>query len=118
MDNKTLQGNRLIAEFMGLKPESDKDDRYFNMPDRIYKYDIDHFKISNTSTPEKMLYHLSWDWLIPVIQTCKERQVFGGQGLISNIEKRLLEFDLLATFGNIISYIEYYNVKATANDRD
>ncbi len=67
-DKEIKEGNKLIAEFCGLKPQSEKDDRYFNCPDRYYKYDIDEFKITNTSTPDSMLYHKDWNWLMPVLE--------------------------------------------------
>lgn len=116
MDNKILEGNRLIAEFMGLELEETMSGKMvyarheLKNPNKLNDCQTEYYEA------EELLFHFSWDWLIEVIQTCKERQVFGGQGLINNIERRLLEFDLLATFGNVVSYIEFYNVKAKAHD--
>jgi len=64
----TAQGNRLIAEFMGLTPESELDNRYFDTPDRYYKYDTGEYRITNTATPEDMQYNASWSWLMPVVE--------------------------------------------------
>lgn len=46
-----LEGNKLIAQFMG------KDDEH--------RFLFDHL---NT----KALYHISWDWIMPVIEKIKE----------------------------------------------
>jgi len=68
----TAQGNRLIAEFMGLTPESELDNRYFDTPDRYYKYDTGEYRITNTATPEDMQYNASWSWLMPVIDRIEQ----------------------------------------------
>jgi hypothetical protein len=75
--------NRLIAEFMAGKPVETHHNQY----------------------------HENWNELIPVIEKCRERQIFGSQGLINNIDNRLIQLDLLATHGNVVSFIEFYNLK-------
>ena len=89
VSTSTLENNKLIADFM---EHSIKDSN------GIHK-EVDYN------------YNTSWDWLMPVVEKCKERQIFGSQGLINNIDKRLLQVDLLATYGNVISFIEFYNIK-------
>ena len=62
-----LEGNRLIAEFMGLKP------KMLN-PDQYYWSDAQFFHTVN-DTPEKVMddiveyvkYRTSWDWIMPVV---------------------------------------------------
>lgn len=58
---------------------------------------------------EDLRFHESWDWLMPVIEKCKESQIFGSQRLITNIDNRLLELDILATHANVVDFIEFYN---------
>lgn len=58
---------------------------------------------------EDLRFHESWDWLMPVIEKCKESQIFGSQRLITNIYNRLLELDILATHANVVDFIEFYN---------
>lgn len=72
---KTTEGNKLIAEFMGLKPQNSNDDRYFDTPDRYYKYDVGEYRISNTCSPENMQYHKSWDWLMPVVEKIEQTKM-------------------------------------------
>ena len=68
----TTYEKKLIAEFMGFRPESENDDRYHGMPESPYKYDVDHYKMQTTYTPENMKYDTSWDWLMPVLKKCWE----------------------------------------------
>ena len=86
--NQIIENNKLIAKFMN----------YAN--GRRLTDDL-----------LKTLYN-DWNSLMPVVEKCKERQIFGSQGLINNIDKRLLQVDLLATYGNVISFIEFYNIKS------
>lgn len=56
------EGNRLIAEFMGLMP---------NPSDGGKTYGVNAFKHENgdvlADSWEIPLYHCSWDWLMPVV---------------------------------------------------
>ena len=106
---KTTEGNKLIAEFMGLKPESDSDNRYFDCPNRLYEYDIDHYKISNTCTPERMIYHKSWDWLMPVVEKISMTGYLGG--IKYALFDALGNANLEAAYKEIVSYIKWYNEK-------
>lgn len=73
--------NKLIAEFMAGYPVDTHHDQY----------------------------HISWNELIPVIEKCRESQIFGSQRLISNIDKSLILLDLIATHRNTIDFITWYN---------
>lgn len=82
--------NKLIAQFMGVYTAENG---------------YDYSAIGNKG----VRYHTSWDWLMPVIEKCKESQIFGSQRLITNIYNRLLELDILATHANVVDFIEFYN---------
>jgi hypothetical protein len=67
MDNKIISDNKLIAEFMGGK--YDKDTSFPIHPDDMW---LPYHGIVNANTLELgkgniMLYHKSWDWLMPVV---------------------------------------------------
>jgi hypothetical protein len=67
--NETLQGNRILAEFMGLKPGYNSYTKKYNWGDGI-------FFMTNGDTIEEVMdaivgyakYHSSWDWLMPVVE--------------------------------------------------
>jgi len=94
----TLENNKLIAEFMGYSINDDYCDPYPN-------------NIEVESLPMLEFMFNCWDELIPVIEKCRERQFYGSQRLIDNIDKRLLKLDLLATYGNVVDFITHYNAQ-------
>lgn len=102
------ENNRIIAEFMGLEEdpifkEIDIERKVLGKPAGSPMYKLSNGTIAN------LQYHFSWDWLIPVIELCRERQYFGSQRLISNIDKSLLKLDLIATYRNTVDFIKEYN---------
>lgn len=86
-----MENNRSIAEFMGLTI----------ITDNISYFDTDYKPMKS--------YQSDWKALIPVIEKCREKQLFGSQRLISNIDMRLLKLDILATYQNVIEFINWYN---------
>jgi len=51
-NEQILEGNKLIAEFMG-----------YEIPKQTHKLDWIYYK----GVLQNMLFHYSWDWLIPVV---------------------------------------------------
>lgn len=95
----TIQNNTLIAQFMGFVIDGEYCDTTPSIEEPANALPMIEFMFN------------SWDELMPVILKCKESQIFGSQGLIDNIDKRLLQCDLSATYGNVVSFVEFYNTK-------
>lgn len=57
----------------------------------------------------ELKYDTDWNWLMPVIESCRESQIFGSQRLITNIDNRLLKLDILGVHANVVEFIEFYN---------
>lgn len=106
----TTENNKLIAEFIGLKPRLVSPDFYAMQKDNIHitghKPEVVLFGFS-----ESAKYHSDWNWLIEVIKKCREKQFFGSQQIISTIDNRLLQLDLLATYSNVVEFIKMYNLQ-------
>lgn len=66
--NEILQGNKLIADFMGIETKV-----YTDRPSMIY-YSYNGFM----NTIDQMKYHLSWDWLMPIIEKISKVPVIGA----------------------------------------
>ena len=62
-----MKNNKLIAEFMGVKPTILGDEITYEMYGAIDciedGVDEQHFFLE-----EQLLFHTSWDWLIPVVE--------------------------------------------------
>ena len=58
-EQEILEGNKLIAEFMGWVCQTDPTERWFGcwFDNRLRK--------SDSKNP--LLFHISWDWLMPVL---------------------------------------------------
>ena len=108
----TAHKNRLILEFMDIKPK-------FNTLTGSYQYSNQPYFSINSKTYEEAMqgtaeyvkYSTSWDWLIPVIEYCVLGPVEGtkGEELYKNIDAALLNLDLQGTYNAVVEYIEYYN---------
>jgi hypothetical protein len=57
-----MKENKLIAEFMGMANERHSDGRY------LFTTDIDELKGADTRFGEELYFHVSWDWLMPVVE--------------------------------------------------
>lgn len=103
-EQEILEGNKLIADFMGIN-------RAFDPRDKIYKY------------------HSSWDWLIPVIDKIhssddyiKYKDSLGQFSCGVYINTKFIN----VTYKNAVDYIKWYNnqnkkismktIKETAKD--
>lgn len=100
---KIIQGNKLIAEFMGnrFKPKS----KWYN----IFGYRCDVFiNRRGVAFPlHAMRYHSSWDWIIPVIHLISTKYKIAYRG--SNIQKQLATFNVFLVFGAVVEFIQWYN---------
>lgn len=92
--------NPLIGEFMGQ--EVTRKGRKFKRYLPPYGYCKIH--------PDYMKYHLSWDWLMPVVEKCLIGEAENSNDtLIKNIYDGLTEIDIASTHIAVVEYIKWYN---------
>ena len=115
---KTIEGNKLIAEFIGWRkghPEKDGwKEQWFEKESGIrHKY---------------LLFNTSWDWLMPVVNKCYEiawrtemrkdynidtfKEIYGELGSENrqNIEESFLGIiNITDTWGAVTEFIKWYN---------
>lgn len=124
MDKWIVEGNRLIAEFMGIpKCGRCKDcGGYQYSPAIIYK-------------PADMMYHDSWDWLMPVVEKISRIKIgdgieyveyayvrtFGGigpdsafrfNGFAVHISDRLID----SVFRGVVEFVKWHNENVSAGE--
>lgn len=84
-----LEGNKLIAEFMGALDFMNSM-RFGDNPEkelgRYYDY-------------SELKYHSSWDWIMPVLKVCKE----------IDADTVLHDLDIDEAFLNVVEFIKEYN---------
>lgn len=104
------ENNKLIAEFIG--GEYTANEKIISLP-RFMKcdhYDREGILMVGLVLTKALRFHESWDWLMPVVQKCKDNQVFGSQYLIDQIDNVLTcdcQIELL--YEAVIEFIKWYN---------
>jgi len=106
-----MENNRLIVEFMGLKPKLISPDVYgISMPPWI---------AVTGDTPEKIMddfckstrYHFSWNWLMPVIEKMNNTGDAWDEYSISHLAVCLVSVDIQATYNEVVKFIKWYNTR-------
>ena len=118
--NETLEGNKLIAEFMITQKPSD--DFCVNWKDKI-GFSVFMNGKSKTYLYSKLKFHSSWDWLMPVVEKIDN---FGVNVIVGRMFCDIKYIDPLnpskefeiriasgvkmnAVYGAVIEFIKWYN---------
>lgn len=110
------EGNVLIAEFMGWKKTNGfEGDTRLTVP-RVVFNDPKYRFIE----PERIMYHTSWDCLIPVVEKavsiCGQLDFNSVERLVAedifysdNMLSEIIEGDIEAIYNRSIKFIKFYN---------
>lgn len=90
-----IEGNRLIAEFMGLRIGVDKYSYRVGATEPLHEKHLD--------------YHKSWDWLIPVVEKIGNLSKKKNKQLWGNIVFALRLVKKEEIYKEVIEYIKWYN---------
>ena len=82
-----MKDNKLIAEFMGV--------------DYV---DID----TNLENNKELQYHTSWDWLMPVVESCFER-LDDRDHSADEIKRQLLVCNMSGVYDAVVEFIKEHN---------
>ena len=104
MEQSILDGNKLIANFMGWEVSTKGKD--------WLRHDIPcgYIKIH----PECLKFHSSWDWLMPVVEKCihsPHRE--GMRRHVESIEQSLNSADIEYVYPAVVKFIKWYNKENT-----
>lgn len=112
------EGNKLIAEFMGNKPDG-----------TIYVNQYHNFPTEGSVVAEELLYHESWDWLMPVVEKIESEgfktricfddfgqwmQIHFGLKIVDTKETKVVNIGgskLENTYNSVIEFIKLWNIK-------
>jgi uncharacterized protein with NRDE domain len=110
MKKEVIEGNKLIAEFMG-----------FNLHHgNLHK--TTHYELQKTSNMgestwsdlfaiSEMQFHSSWDWLMPVVARCYEHGDLGREERTAIEESLMGIVDIESTWMACVEFINWYNNK-------
>ncbi len=126
-----IEGNKLIAEFMGYKPSKTRGGIPYDEEKYGQSYNIEEYSFTPFDSiggfmgddcyyyPIDMGYHESWSWLMPVI--AKMQQVFKLEKVKCLVEvedlsfialyQSLVNIDIKNTWKEVVIKIKWYNLK-------
>lgn len=106
-----MESNKLILEFMGVKPTMESPD--------VYSYSDGIFFSVRKNTPEEVMdaiakyakYQTSWDWLIPVIKKIKGIVESTNMPMYVGMSQRLnpFEYNIESIYDGVVEFIKNYN---------
>lgn len=101
---KKLEENKLIADFMGWKEQTDPTEKNFG------SFRTDEGILHKNTNTEPLLFHSSWDWLMPVIDSIYNMG-FDEQenNKIGNITHALVDINIEDTYKSVLEFIKWYN---------
>ncbi len=101
-----MDNNKLIAEFMGVKPivlGGSTEYEMYGVLDCIEDgVDEKHFFLE-----EQLLFHTSWDWLTPVVSKCFKTGDDTHQW--DNIMDTIFTCDIDIVYARVVEFIKIYN---------
>ena len=94
--------NKLIAEFMGMEKERHTDGRY------LFTTDMEETKGIDTRFTEELYFHISWDWLMTVVDkifsiAVKDENIEVFYEVVNHIPDRH------ETYKSVVKFIIEYN---------
>ena len=114
---KTIENNKLIAEFMGGKLHKNWTSKIYPKPKNTIIFPVGKQPTKDACClwcPEQLQYHLFWDWLMPVIDKCREKDP--PMTILEYNQYIMASFDYLdieKTYKAVIEFIEWYNKEVT-----
>lgn len=132
-EQEIIEGNKLIAEFMEYKHsdilyDEENEEYFFDTDHLVCVEDIEVWESSvddwtSTLSPEQMLFHSSWDWLMPVVEKIEKNfwvttttrrgysavSIHQPQRAYEKIARVDSENKLEATWTAIVEFIKWYN---------
>lgn len=96
-EQEILEGNKLIAEFMGYK-----------IPNQTHKLNWIVYK----DVFQPMLFNTSWDWLMPAIKEClnkSEENLADWEYYYEQIDDSFFQIEIHQTWSAVVEFIKWYN---------
>ena len=104
-----MTDNKLIAEFMGAvgtpKYNPTEWDVYIT---GCLDVDSDDENAQHFYTPDEMKYHISWDWLMPVVQKIED-YLSDNVGKVGYFDDGLSSNDIEVRYQAVVEFIKQYN---------
>tara|TARA_R100001377_G_scaffold51547_1_gene30137 strand:- start:272 stop:604 length:333 start_codon:yes stop_codon:yes gene_type:complete len=104
-----MKDNKLIAEFMRFPQQSDiVDDRTtaYYIGDVIKANNVNNKNEDNVFHPEDMMFHSSWDWLMPVVNKCFDTHFEHSDDVTFALNDALVTTNIHALYEAVLEFIK------------
>lgn len=106
-NEEIIEGNRLIAEFMGWTTHPKHGENYVINKSKYRK--VPYWSDCSYKAMREILdYYNSWDWLMPVVEKIKQLEIvdFTKKKPIMNA---LIDIDINVLYNSVVEFIKWYN---------
>ncbi len=104
----TTENNRLILDFMGVKPAKFSDN--YQWRDGIFFVVVEEEEEKAMEAICKYAkYSTDWNWLMKLVEKCLIGEVEKPQEIISHIYDALCNISLSETYNACLRFIKWYN---------
>ena len=107
-----IEGNKLIAEFMGFKPMFIKS----LLGKRYEVIDFEHGRIKVENLDVDCFYHTSWDWLMPACHKWDNLNMYDKEGyeyeyliLCDTLDAKVSMYEIGPVWQQLVENIQWYN---------
>lgn len=114
-----MNDNKLISEFMigawnleNLNMQCDNSYDLYSvseLSDVFAHIESDDLDAKHFFTPDEMLFHTSWDWLMPVISKCFKIGDDPQQWEKMRIHLKMFACDISIVYAQVVEFIKQYN---------
>ena len=98
------QGNKLIAEFIGAKKLQETENTFSYEMYGLLECIDDGENEQHFFLPEDMKFHISWDWLMPVVEKCL--QTGDNTDAWDEIFDALMTVDINTVYESVVEFIK------------
>jgi hypothetical protein len=111
---ETLEGNKLIVEFMGGQVRHIPANGPYNGETFVERWHGEYIAPNRVTAIGGMKFHSSWDWLMPVIKKCYEASMVSVKLHKDTIHYKLGETpfyldDIAPAWTAVVEFIQWYN---------
>lgn len=104
-NQEIFKGNKLIAKLVGMQPGKPNETRWASD-----WFDVDGF--IDGARHEKLRFHDSWDWLMPVVHNCIK---YCHDNMLEEWEQsfsdKFMTCDIMVLFNEVVKFIKWYNTQ-------
>ena len=118
-NRKTMEDNKLIAEFMGANPWREyvnEDVESYEMYGVLEAIHLTRISSQQFWLPSEMQFHESWDWIMPVVVRLfhdEYNEFDGADDLSFRLNNTLLDVNLDSLYRIVVEFIKEYNKSIT-----